>query len=171
MHGHIVLSCIRKIPPPWLPVHVTQCPSLGNAFSGSTHVDTNRPKRTLPCMQLPARITALACKGDLTFAAVGRGITVCKRVHLTHSWKEGHQAAVIELMVMGDYLLSLSKSGELCMWSIVALSPTPVVRFPSLQSFGFYTLQTPASLDTQSIFNNFNGLHALFNVMDHDDFL
>ncbi len=32
-------------------------------------------------LQLEGSIRALACKGDLTFAAVGRDIVECKRVH------------------------------------------------------------------------------------------
>ena len=37
-------------------------------------------------LQLAHNIQALASKGDLTFAAVGRRIVVCKRAHRYCSW-------------------------------------------------------------------------------------
>jgi U3 small nucleolar RNA-associated protein 21 len=85
-------------------------------------------------MQLPARIAALACKGDLTFAAVGTTVVVCKRVSCIRVWR-GHTAPIIQLLVFGDLLLSLSKSGHLALWKLDLTTNKPVVC-PLLASFG-----------------------------------
>lgn len=83
-------------------------------------------------MQLPGAIRALASKGDLTLAAVGHHIVACKRVHRVHTWPgAAEEGAVIELLVLGDHLLSLTARGQLYMWSLSSFSTTPEVRLAS----------------------------------------
>lgn len=76
---------------------------------------------TLPPLrrvQLKHGITALACKGDLTFAALRSGAIVeCKRVHQTGEYR-GHAGDVLQLLVLGDRLLSLGTDGCLLVWRI-----------------------------------------------------
>jgi len=66
---------------------------------------------------LQRTITALACKRDLTFAAVGRTIVETQRVHKTGIYR-GHVGRIFQLMVLGDYLLSLSEDRTVRVWEI-----------------------------------------------------
>jgi hypothetical protein len=72
-------------------------------------------------LQLPARITALACKGDHTYAAVGSTIIACRRVHQMHMWR-GHSGSILQLLLFGDFLLSLADDNTLQMWRLDHLS-------------------------------------------------
>lgn len=67
--------------------------------------------------QLKDTIVALACSGDVTFAAVGGDIVECRRVH-TQGVYHGHTANIIQMMVLGDVLVSLGKDGTVKMWRI-----------------------------------------------------
>lgn len=78
-------------------------------------------------MQLPGHIAALACKGDLTFAAVGSAVHVCRRMHLVHTWRSAG-GAILQLLVMGDFVLALQRGGQLTMWNAQTLEVEPVVR-------------------------------------------
>jgi U3 small nucleolar RNA-associated protein 21 len=78
-------------------------------------------------MQLPGRIAALACKGELTFAAVGTTVVVCKRVSCIRVWR-AHTEDIIQLLVFGDLLLSLSKAGYLALWKLNLSTDEPLVR-------------------------------------------
>jgi hypothetical protein len=62
-------------------------------------------------------ISALASKGDLTFAAVRGAIIECKRVHRSGEYR-GHSGDVIQLLPLGDHLLSLGRDGKLLLWRI-----------------------------------------------------
>ena len=81
------------------------------------------PTRPSPLPHAPARqlkhtITALAAKGDLTFAALrGGAISECRRVHASGAYR-GHTADVLQLLVLGDRLLSLGADGRLLAWRI-----------------------------------------------------
>jgi U3 small nucleolar RNA-associated protein 21 len=80
--------------------------------------------------QLRGSIGALACKRDLTFAAVGAAIVECKRVHRTREYR-GHDADIIQLLVLGDNLFSLGRDGKLCVWRIGDHSaPERVLHLP-----------------------------------------
>lgn len=70
-----------------------------------------------PLPQLKYDISALACKGDLTFAAVRGTIVECKRMHRSGEYR-GHSADIIQLLVLGDHLLSLGRDGKLLAWQI-----------------------------------------------------
>ncbi|GFH06095.1 NFX1-type zinc finger-containing protein 1, partial [Haematococcus lacustris] len=59
--------------------------------------------------QLPGTIRALAAKGDITLAAVGNSIIVCKRVHRLCVLR-GHAAPILQLLVLGNLVLSLDTS-------------------------------------------------------------
>jgi U3 small nucleolar RNA-associated protein 21 len=78
-------------------------------------------------LQLPAKITALACKGDLTFAAAGGRIVCTRRVHVVHSW-QGHKGTVIQMLAMGDLLLSIGKDALLKLWNLDLSSQECMVR-------------------------------------------
>eukprot|EP00227_Mantoniella_beaufortii_P021354 CAMPEP_0197584758 /NCGR_PEP_ID=MMETSP1326-20131121/7269_1 /TAXON_ID=1155430 /ORGANISM="Genus nov. species nov., Strain RCC2288" /LENGTH=564 /DNA_ID=CAMNT_0043149171 /DNA_START=207 /DNA_END=1898 /DNA_ORIENTATION=+ len=62
-------------------------------------------------------ISALAAKGDLTFAAVGRDIVVCRRAHRVVTF-EGHAEAVTHLFVFGPTLVSVCAGGRVLAWDI-----------------------------------------------------
>lgn len=55
------------------------------------------PATAFPYLQLKHSISALACKGDLTFAAVRRGIVECKRVHVTGEYRGGHEGDILQV--------------------------------------------------------------------------
>ncbi|GFR50668.1 hypothetical protein Agub_g12918, partial [Astrephomene gubernaculifera] len=84
----------------------------------------NTTKLTLSLVgpQLPGDIRALACKNDLTFAAIGGDIVECKRVHRSGVYRGGHSGPVRQLLVLGDLLLSLGSEaqggGRLVVWQI-----------------------------------------------------
>ncbi|KAL6759017.1 WD40 repeat-like protein [Haematococcus lacustris] len=67
--------------------------------------------------QLPGTIRALAAKGDITLAAVGNSIIVCKRVHRLCVLR-GHAAPILQLLVLGNLVLSLDTSGQLLTWAL-----------------------------------------------------
>lgn len=79
----------------------------------------NNAKLTLTLVgpQLSDAITALACKGDLTFAAAGSTVVECKRVHRNGTYG-GAIGTVFQLLVLGDYLAGLTRDGQLLMWRI-----------------------------------------------------
>jgi U3 small nucleolar RNA-associated protein 21 len=70
-----------------------------------------------PPPQLKHRISALASKGDLTFAAVHGSIVECRRVHVTGEYL-AHGGDILDLLVLGDRLLSLGRDGRLLVWRI-----------------------------------------------------
>lgn len=74
------------------------------------------PSRTCH-LQLKHDICALACKGDLTFAAVRGTIVECRRMHRSGEYR-GHTADIIQLLVLGDRLLSLGRDGRLLVWRL-----------------------------------------------------
>ncbi|WIA17803.1 hypothetical protein OEZ85_009315 [Tetradesmus obliquus] len=86
---------------------------------GRTWQIYNTSKLTLVMVgpQLPRAVVALATKGDLTFAATGAAIHEAKRMHATGVYA-GHRAAVLQMLVLGDNLLSLGKDRQLLVWKI-----------------------------------------------------
>ena len=75
-------------------------------------------------------ISALACKRDLTFAAVQGSIIECKRVHRTGEYR-GHNGRIIQLLVLGDHLYSLGSDGKLLVWRIGEYdAPESTIQLP-----------------------------------------
>ena len=78
----------------------------------------------------PGLITKVVNKGDLTIAAVGSMICVSKRAHLTQQCEEDADGNflekthgnVVDLVLVGDYLLSLHEKGKLVRWRITKRS-------------------------------------------------
>ncbi|KAF8055387.1 WDR36 [Scenedesmus sp. PABB004] len=68
--------------------------------------------------QLPHSVSALACKGDLTFAAAGPTIHEARRAHTSGAYVGGHRGGVLQLLVLGTELLSLGRDGRLLVWRI-----------------------------------------------------
>eukprot|EP00798_Chlamydomonas_sp_ICE-L_P015273 gene15273-21355_t len=75
--------------------------------------------------QFKRSIRALACKGDLTFAATGADIIECRRVHRTGTYSYPDGGPIIQMLIMGDVLLSLhaapadgSGQSSLAVWKI-----------------------------------------------------
>ena len=62
-------------------------------------------------------INAIACKGDLTFSAVGSVLFECRRVH-TNGRYEGHEGDIISILVLGDMILTLGRDQRLLVWRI-----------------------------------------------------
>ena len=62
-------------------------------------------------------IRALAAKGDLTFAAVGRDVAVCRRSHRLCTF-EGHAEFITHLFVFGGDLISVCAGGRVLAWDI-----------------------------------------------------
>ena len=104
-----------------------------------------------PPLQLKHTIGALACKGDLTFAAVRGTIVECKRVHRCGEYR-GHTADILQLLVLGDRLLSLGRDGKLLVWRIGEYAaPEVAIQLPrcvcvSLRGEGAVRAATAASL-------------------------
>lgn len=69
-------------------------------------------------LQLKHAISALACKGDLTFAACRGTIVECRRVHRSGEYRGGHAGDILQLLVLGDRLLSLGADRRLLVWRI-----------------------------------------------------
>ncbi|BDA46919.1 probable guanine nucleotide-binding protein subunit beta-like protein at C-terminar half [Coccomyxa sp. Obi] len=67
--------------------------------------------------QLPHTIQALASKGELVFAAVKGDIIACKRMHREGVYR-GHTGTILQLLCLGDHLLSLGSDGKLLFWKI-----------------------------------------------------
>ncbi|EIE21950.1 WD40 repeat-like protein [Coccomyxa subellipsoidea C-169] len=67
--------------------------------------------------QLPHTIQALASKGELVFAAVKGDIIACKRMHREGVYS-GHTGTILQLLCMGDHLLSLGSDSKLLLWKI-----------------------------------------------------
>ncbi|KAF6265106.1 WD40 repeat-like protein [Scenedesmus sp. NREL 46B-D3] len=86
---------------------------------GRTWQVYNTSKLTLVMVgpQLPRAVVALAAKGDLTFAATGAAIHEAKRMHASGVYA-GHRAAVLQMLVLGDNLLSLGRDRQLLVWRI-----------------------------------------------------
>eukprot|EP00878_Enallax_costatus_P024559 GHUV01026213.1.p1 GENE.GHUV01026213.1~~GHUV01026213.1.p1 ORF type:complete len:180 (+),score=25.08 GHUV01026213.1:276-815(+) len=86
---------------------------------GRTWQIYNTAKLTLVMVgpRLPRAVVALACKGDLTFAATGSTIHEAKRAHGTGTYA-GHSGSILQLLVLGNQLLSLGKDKQLCVWNI-----------------------------------------------------
>ncbi|KAI8469981.1 MAG: WD40-repeat-containing domain protein [Monoraphidium minutum] len=100
---------------------------------GRTWQVYNTAKLTLVMVgpQLAHSVTALAVKGDLTFAATGGGgaIEECRRMHKVGEYR-GHSGRVLQLLVLGDLLLSLGADGRLLVWRIGAhAAPEVVIEF------------------------------------------
>ena len=86
----------------------------------SPHSLRNPSDITCARAQLPKRITALASKGELTFAACGGAVHVCKRAHVQgvcrHVEQGGGRATVRLLEVLGELMLSAADDGSVCVW-------------------------------------------------------
>jgi WD40 repeat protein len=69
-------------------------------------------------VQLPKRIVALASKGEVTFAACGGSVHVCKRNYVEGVWHHvtTGRATVRLLETLGDLLLSVADDGSVCVW-------------------------------------------------------
>lgn len=86
---------------------------------------------TLVGPQLEGSIRALACKNDLTFAAVGRDIVECKRVHRSGVYRGAHSGPILQLLVLADLLLSLGADGKLVVWVLGQYAePQAVLQMP-----------------------------------------
>lgn len=82
--------------------------------------------------QFKHTINALACKRDFTFAAIGRSIIQCTRVHRTAEYTGPHTADIIQLLVLGDLLFSLARDGTLAVWTIgTPTAPLRTITLPS----------------------------------------
>ncbi|CAG9464933.1 unnamed protein product [Pedinophyceae sp. YPF-701] len=80
--------------------------------------------------RLPAPIDALACRGDLTFAAAGGDIHVARR-NTAVAVLRHHAGRVVQLMTLGDQLLSLAADGELAVWADAEWdAPETTLRMP-----------------------------------------
>eukprot|EP00892_Ulva_mutabilis_P007621 jgi/Ulvmu1/5230/UM022_0023.1 len=69
------------------------------------------------CLQLPSRITALACRGNFTIAAAGGRISVAQRAHVVHWWP-GHDGKVLQMLVMGNLVISLGTDSYIRAWDL-----------------------------------------------------
>ncbi|KAK9819682.1 hypothetical protein WJX72_001066 [[Myrmecia] bisecta] len=88
--------------------------SVGNAWQ---IYSCTRLQLVLVGPLLPRDICALASKRDFTFAAVGRDIIACQRVHRVGKYC-GHSDDILQLLCLGDHLLSLGRDGKLLLWKI-----------------------------------------------------
>eukprot|EP00879_Flechtneria_rotunda_P017827 GHRR01018686.1.p1 GENE.GHRR01018686.1~~GHRR01018686.1.p1 ORF type:complete len:180 (+),score=43.21 GHRR01018686.1:612-1151(+) len=86
---------------------------------GRTWQIYNTAKLTLVMIgpQLPHTVNALACKGDLTFAATGAIIHEAKRSYMTGKYAS-HSGRILQLLVLADQLLSLGRNSKLLVWKI-----------------------------------------------------
>ena len=88
--------------------------SAGKAFQV---YNCERLRLSLVGPQGDADITALAVKGDLTFAAHGRDIVVCRRTRRVCVFG-GHADTVTQLFTFGPRLYSICAGGRVLGWDI-----------------------------------------------------
>lgn len=70
-------------------------------------------------VQLPRRITSLACAGERTYSALDGGdIVECRRVHVTRVLRAPRAGQVTAMLVLGNKLLAVGWGGLLCVWTI-----------------------------------------------------
>lgn len=121
---HAGISCMQ-------PQGMHHQPSKPAPFRCCTQVyNVSNLRLALVGPQFNHGISALACKGDLTFAAVGGAVTECKRVHRTGIYR-GHSGAIIQLMVLGEMLFSLGADQNLIVWRIGEYDdPEAVIQLP-----------------------------------------
>lgn len=103
----------------------------GDGRAAAPHPTRSPPHPSPPSApQLKHDIRALAVQGDRTFAAVRGAIVECKRLHRSGEYR-GHDGDVIQLLVLGDILLSLGADRRLLAWRIGDYSgPEVEVRLP-----------------------------------------
>lgn len=65
--------------------------------------------------QLDKKIHALACWRDFTYVAAGRYIFVFRRAHQVTKWC-AHESKVVQILAIGEHILSLDKEGWIFMW-------------------------------------------------------
>ena len=83
-------------------------------------------------------IRALAAKGDLTFAAVGRDVAVCRRSHRLCTF-EGHAESITHLFVFGGDLISVcagasSRTSPRTPWTTSTASAAPRAETQRVQA-------------------------------------
>ena len=81
-----------------------------------------------PCFFFDSSSLIFILQGDLTFAAVGSTVCVSKRAHLLKVYDEDDEGNsledfhgdVLQMLVVGDFLLTLHRQGSLLRWRINA---------------------------------------------------
>lgn len=85
--------------------------------------------------QLPKTIVALACHRDRTFAGTENSILECIRVHRSGEYSRTRdilpgRSTLLQMLVLGDFLISLWRDGMLVMWRIGEYdSPVREIQF------------------------------------------
>lgn len=69
-----------------------------------------------PILEDPPECIASA-KRDVTATASGREIAVCVRAHRVGTWRK-HEGKVIQMLPIGNYILSLGDDNLVCLWSV-----------------------------------------------------
>eukprot|EP00963_Diacronema_lutheri_P001243 scaffold80_cov325-Pavlova_lutheri.AAC.33 len=69
-----------------------------------------------PMLEDPPNCIASA-KRDVTATASGREIAVCVRAHRAGTWRK-HRGSVIQMLPLGNHILSLGEDNLICLWSI-----------------------------------------------------
>ena len=114
----------RPLPPPAARRRLSRC------LSACTALILIALSASWP-LQMKHSISALACQGDLTFCAVRGEIVECRRVHRSGVYRGGHAGDILQLLVLGDHLLSLGRDGRLLVWRVGQYdSPVKAIQLP-----------------------------------------
>lgn len=111
--------------------------------------------------QLRNSITCIASKGDFTFSAVRNTVVECRRVHVTGEYI-GHDAAIIQIMVLGDVLLTLGKDQRLLAWRIGKYD-TPLREMQLSQGFVPTFMVHPETYLNKLVIGSEDGRMQLWN--------
>ena len=107
-------------------------------------------------------ITALAAKGDLTFAATRGAVHAHRRVHRAGVYEGGHAGDVLQLLALGDALLSLGRDGRLCVWTLGAYAaPARTIELPA--GFAPTCMAHPPTYVNKILVGAEDGRVALYN--------
>ncbi|DBB09195.1 TPA: hypothetical protein ACH3X3_007787 [Trebouxia sp. C0006] len=113
--------------------------------------------------QFEHNVKALACRGDLTFAAVKNDIIVCQRVHRIGTYS-GHTGSIIQLLTLGDILLSLGSDRKLLVWAD-GIYDTPKVTVDLPEGFTPTCMAHPDTYLNKVVIGSQEGKLQLWNFL------
>lgn len=108
----------------------------------------------------PSKITALATKGDFTYAACGTDIIVYERAKQIATLEVG--ISTIELMIFGDHLISLTEENALKLWNLASGELYSELKMD--ESFPVTTMLHPSTYLNKILLGDSKGGMQLWNL-------